>query len=137
MRNVVVAALLLCPLAACSPQRVPDLSMTTPLPSLPVLTEAEAEGLQSLPWTAFAPTSSPPVAQAGAGFAVSVPAADCPPHIRGVTVARTATSVVVAVMGEPRPPASCAPSAARSAVAFVRLPDWAAGYVIEHAPEGP
>ncbi|UWP80644.1 hypothetical protein [Dactylosporangium fulvum] len=94
---------------------------------MPVLTDEDAEGLVSLPWTL--------VAQAGVGFEVSVPVSGCPPRVRGVMVAMTATTVVVAVMGDPSPPASsCAPSAAKAALVYVQLPESAAGQVVEHAP---
>ncbi|WP_433605708.1 hypothetical protein ACQP2P_28060 [Dactylosporangium sp. CA-139114] len=108
--------------------------MTTQQPPVPILSDEEAKGLVSLPWTPFSPDSSPQVAPSGRGFTVSVPVTGCVPHVRGVTAAVTATTVVVAVMGDPTPPAtSCAPSAAKAAVIYVRLPDAAAGHVIEHA----
>jgi hypothetical protein len=126
-------AALLCALTGCETS-VPDPSFATPQPPVPILTDEEAKGLVSLPWTPLSPASSPQVAPSGNGFEVSVPVTGCVPRIRGVQAKLTATTVVVAVLGDPSPPtSSCPPSAAKAALVYVRLPDFAAGHVIEHA----
>lgn len=132
----------LCGLVGCAPAPATHPSLTTQQPPQPILSEEEAKGLVSLPWTEISPDSSPQVAPSGHGFTVSVPVTGCVPHIRGVTATITATTVLVAVMGDSSPPAtSCAPSGVKEAVIYVRLPDAAAGHVVEHAavaaPSGP
>ncbi|MEV6924821.1 hypothetical protein AB0M46_09960 [Dactylosporangium sp. NPDC051485] len=130
-----LAVAMLWVLAGCTSGVVRSPSLTTQQPPAPVLTEKDAKGLVSLPWTLFSPVSSPQVAQANVGFEVSVPVTGCPLRVRGVTMAMTATTVVVAVMGDPSLPASsCAPSAARAVLVYVQLPELAAGHVVEHAP---
>jgi hypothetical protein len=125
---------LVCALTGCAPAHTWNPSETTQQPPEPILSEEEAKGLVSLPWTLVSSDSSPQVVPSGNGFEVSVPITDCVPRVRGITAAMTATTVVVAVMADPLPPpASCAPAGASAALIYVRLPDSAAGHLIEHA----